>query len=148
MPNRLTIGELAARSGAATSALRFYEERGLITSERTAGNQRRYRRDQLRRVAFIRTAQQVGLTLAEITAALDSLPEDRTPTKADWARLSGQWRMRLDDQIQRLVELRDTLTGCIGCGCLSMKACALLNPDDTLQDQGPGPVRLQQPPHR
>lgn len=138
MPNRLTIGELAARSGAATSALRFYEERGLISSERTAGNQRRYRRDQLRRVAFIRTAQQVGLTLAEITAALDSLPEDRTPTKADWARLSGQWRTRLDDQIQRLVELRDTLTGCIGCGCLSLKSCALYNTDDRKAELGPG----------
>ncbi|MEV0650657.1 redox-sensitive transcriptional activator SoxR [Phytomonospora sp. NPDC050363] len=138
MPNRLTIGELAARSGAATSALRFYEERGLISSERTTGNQRRYRRDQLRRVAFIRTAQQVGLSLAEITAALDSLPEDRTPTKADWARLSGQWRSRLDDQIERLIELRDTLTGCIGCGCLSLKSCALYNADDRKAALGPG----------
>lgn len=134
----LTIGELAARSGAATSALRFYEERGLIHSVRTAGNQRRFKRDQLRRVAFVRTAQQVGLTLAEITAALGSLPEDRTPTKADWARLSRGWRERIDAQIARLSELRDTLTDCIGCGCLSLKTCALHNTDDRKAELGPG----------
>lgn len=135
---RLTIGELAERSGAATSALRFYEERGLIQSERTAGNQRRYKRDQLRRVAFIRSAQQVGLTLTEITEALASLPEDRAPTREDWARLSGGWQERLDEQIQRLTRLRDTLGDCIGCGCLSLKTCALYNPDDRKAALGPG----------
>lgn len=135
---RLTIGELAERSGAATSALRFYEDRGLIHSERTTGNQRRYKRDQLRRVAFIRSAQQVGLSLGEITEALDSLPGDRAPTPEDWGRLSASWRTRLDAQIQRLVELRDTLSDCIGCGCLSMKKCALYNPDDRKAALGPG----------
>jgi MerR family redox-sensitive transcriptional activator SoxR len=126
-----------------TSALRFYEERGLIESRRTTGNQRRYAKATLRRVAFVRTAQRVGLTLEEITDALATLPENRTPTKADWARLSRSWRPRLDEQIRRIELLRDRLDGCIGCGCLSLRTCTLVNPGDYLADAGPGPVRLQ-----
>ena len=139
----LTIGELSERSGVATSALRFYEELGLIGSRRTTGNQRRYERPTLRRVAFIRTAQRVGLTLEEIAEALATLPDGRTPTKADWARLSRGWRPRLDEQIRRIELLRDRLDGCIGCGCLSLRTCSLVNPGDVLAGAGPGPVRLQ-----
>ena len=139
----LTIGELSERSGVATSALRFYEDRGLIDSRRTTGNQRRYARATLRRVAFIRTAQRVGLTLEEIAEALATLPDSRTPTKDDWARLSRSWRPRLDEQIRRIELLRDRLDGCIGCGCLSLRTCTLINPEDWLADMGPGPVRLQ-----
>jgi MerR family transcriptional regulator, redox-sensitive transcriptional activator SoxR len=138
----LTIGELAERAGVATSAIRFYESRGLLSSARTTGNQRRYERSTLRRVAFIRTAQRVGLTLEEIGEALATLPERRTPTKADWHRLSQAWRPRLDQQIRRLELLRDRLDGCIGCGCLSLRSCALTNPADDLADQGPGAVLL------
>jgi MerR family redox-sensitive transcriptional activator SoxR len=138
----LTIGELAHRSGVATSAIRFYESRGLVASERTAGNQRRYPKSALRRVAFIRTAQRVGLSLEEIGDALATLPDGRTPTKADWNRLSQSWRPRLDDQIRRIQLLRDRLDGCIGCGCLSLRSCALTNPGDDLADLGPGPVLL------
>src|SRR6187397_2129064 len=139
----LTIGQLAERSGVATSAIRFYEARGLLSSERTTGNQRRYAQSTLRRVAFIRTAQRVGLTLEEIGDALATLPDGRTPTKADWARLSQTWRPRLDAQIRRIELLRDRLDGCIGCGCLSLRSCTLINSGDWLADQGPGPVRLQ-----
>lgn len=139
----LTIGHLAERSGVATSAVRFYESRGLITSTRTSGNQRRYAQATLRRVAFIRTAQRVGLSLGEIAAALDTLPHDHAPTKADWSRLSRAWRPRLDDQIERLERLRDKLDGCIGCGCLSLRSCALNNPDDEVAERGPGPVFLE-----
>jgi MerR family redox-sensitive transcriptional activator SoxR len=139
----LTIGELSARSGVAPSALRYYEDQGLIRSERTAGNQRRYRRATLRRVAFIRSAQRVGLTLDDIAEALATLPEGRTPTKADWARLSRQWRPRLDAQIERLQRLRAKLDGCIGCGCLSLRTCSLNNPDDELAARGPGAVHLE-----
>jgi MerR family redox-sensitive transcriptional activator SoxR len=139
----LTIGELADRSGVAPSALRFYEDRGLIASRRTTGNQRRYPRATLRRVAFIRTAQRVGLTLEEVSEALATLPEGRTPTKADWSRLSRSWRPRLDEQIRRIELLRDRLDGCIGCGCLSLRTCSLVNPEDWLAQDGPGPVRLQ-----
>jgi MerR family redox-sensitive transcriptional activator SoxR len=138
LPDQISIGELAARSGVATSALRFYEERGLIRSERTDGNQRRYERATLRRVAFVRAAQHVGLTLEEIRGALATLPSDRTPHKADWARLSRHWRTRLDDRIAELERLRDQLTGCIGCGCLSLRTCGLLNRDDALAARGPG----------
>ena len=138
----LTIGQLAERSGVATSAIRFYESRGLITSERTTGNQRRYAQSTLRRVAFIRTAQRIGLTLEEIGEALATLPDRRTPTKADWHRLSQDWRPRLDDQIRRIELLRDRLDGCIGCGCLSLKSCALTNPGDDLAERGPGAVLL------
>jgi MerR family transcriptional regulator, redox-sensitive transcriptional activator SoxR len=139
----LTIGELSARSGIATSAIRYYEDRGLIGSRRTPGNQRRYERPMLRRLAFIRTAQRVGLSLEEIEDALDTLPSNRTPTKADWTRLSRGWRPRLDEQIAQLERLRDTLDSCIGCGCLSLKRCSLSNPHDVAADRGPGPVFLE-----
>jgi MerR family transcriptional regulator, redox-sensitive transcriptional activator SoxR len=135
----LTIGALSERTGVAHSALRFYESEGLIHATRSAGGQRRYPRDILRRVSFIRIAQQVGLTLDEIRTALSSLPENRTPNKKDWERLSTSWRPRLDHQIAMLERLRDRLTGCIGCGCLSLQACRLLNPGDTAAERGPGP---------
>jgi MerR family redox-sensitive transcriptional activator SoxR len=138
MQESLTIGELSARSGVARSALRYYERLGLIRAGRTGGNQRRYERAALRRVAFIRIAQQLGVTLEEIRAALDELPDSRTPTRADWARLSKLWRGRLDERIRLLSKLRDDLTGCIGCGCLSLQRCRLYNPDDTLAAEGPG----------
>lgn len=138
----LTVGELAARGGVAVSALHYYETRGLIRSERSAGNQRRYPRAALRRVAFIRAAQQLGIGLAEIAAALAQLPEQRTPTKADWARLSAGWRAQLEARIVALQALRDRLDGCIGCGCLSLKACRLYNPDDACAASGTGPQRL------
>jgi len=138
----LTIGELSERSGIATSAIRYYEDRGLIRSRRTPGNQRRYDRPMLRRLAFIRTAQRVGLSLEEIEEALAGLPSNRTPTKADWSRLSRGWRPRLDAQIAQLERLRDTLDSCIGCGCLSLRRCSLNNPDDVVAPRGPGPVFL------
>jgi MerR family transcriptional regulator, redox-sensitive transcriptional activator SoxR len=138
LPVRLTIGELATRSGVAPSALRFYEAQGLIAAERTAGGQRRYQRVTLRRVAFIRAAQRVGLRLEEIADALATLPANRAPTKADWARLSRSWRSRLDERIAELERLRDELTGCIGCGCLSLRSCALRNTDDRVAKAGPG----------
>ncbi|MBF4770405.1 redox-sensitive transcriptional activator SoxR [Nocardioides agariphilus] len=141
--SELTIGELSERSGVSTSALRFYEERGLIESRRTTGNQRRYAKATLRRVAFVRTAQRVGLSLEEVADALATLPLGRTPTKADWARLSRSWRPRLDEQIRRIELLRDRLDGCIGCGCLSLRTCTLVNPGDYLAEDGPGAVRLQ-----
>lgn len=138
----LTPGETAERAGVAVSALHFYERRGLIESERTTGNQRRYHRDVLRRIAFIRVSQGLGISLADIGEALDSLPEDKVPTKADWARLSKRWRADLDSRIDHLLRLRDNLDGCIGCGCLSLKSCSLYNHDDWLATQGPGPRRL------
>ncbi|MDI1461810.1 redox-sensitive transcriptional activator SoxR [Catellatospora sp. KI3] len=138
----LTIGELSARSGVAPSALRFYEQRGLIHSVRTGGNQRRYERSELRRVSFIRIAQQVGVSLERISTALADLPEGRTPTKADWARLSAHWRTELDGKIALLERLRDTLDGCIGCGCLSLQSCKLHNPGDVRSGEGPGPRAL------
>ena len=138
----LTIGQLAERAGVATSAIRFYETRGLVASIRTTGNQRRYAASTLRRVAFIKTAQRIGLSLEEIGAALSTLPDGRTPTKSDWHRLSKDWRPRLDEQIRRIELLRDRLDGCIGCGCLSLKSCALTNPGDDLAARGPGAVLL------
>ena len=138
----LTVGQLSARSGAAVSALRFYEARGLITSRRTAGNQRRYPRHMLRRVAFIRASQRVGLPLATIKQALDQLGDSRTPTRSDWARLSAAWRDDLDARIAQLQALRDSLTDCIGCGCLSLDTCKLANPDDHLGNDGPGARNL------
>ena len=138
----LAIGDFAARSGVAPSALRYYEREGLIRSTRTSGNQRRYLRTELRRVAFIRVAQQVGVSLEEIREALAGLPENRTPTKADWSRLSARWRRRLDERIALLERLRDRLTGCIGCGCLSLQRCSMINPDDALSVEGAGPRRL------
>ena len=141
--SQLTIGQLAERSGVATSAIRFYESRGLVSSVRTTGNQRRYPQSTLRRVAFIRTAQRIGLSLDEIGAALATLPEGRTPTKSDWHRLSNAWRPRLDEQIRRIELLRDRLDRCIGCGCLSLKSCWLTNPDDEMAAEGPGAVLLE-----
>ena len=138
----LTIGDFAARSGVAPSALRFYEKEGLIRSTRTTGNQRRYQRSELRRVGFIRIAQQVGVSLDEIREALSALPENRTPTKADWSRLSARWRKRLEERITLMERLRDQLTGCIGCGCLSLQRCKLINPEDRLAATGPGPRKL------
>ena len=135
----LTIGALSERTGVATSALRFYEAEGLLHSTRTGGGQRRYARDALRRVSFIRVAQQVGLTLEEIRSALASLPENRTPTERDWERLSNSWRPRIDAQIALLERLRERLDKCIGCGCLSLRVCRLLNPDDEAAKRGPGP---------
>jgi MerR family transcriptional regulator, redox-sensitive transcriptional activator SoxR len=134
----LAIGEVAARSGMAPSALRYYEEQGLITASRTAGGARRYPRSVLRRLAIIRAGRNVGLTLPEIRAALESLPADRPPTTTDWARLSEGWRARLDEQIAALERLRDGLTSCIGCGCLSLDRCALSNPGDMAAGGGPG----------
>jgi MerR family transcriptional regulator, redox-sensitive transcriptional activator SoxR len=141
--DQLTIGELAERSGVAPSALRYYEAQGLIMAARTSGNQRRYERATLRRVSFIRSAQRVGLSLEEITEALGTLPGGRTPTKADWARLSRAWRGRINDQIDRLERLRDRLDSCIGCGCLSLQRCSLSNPDDVVRSRGPGAVYLE-----
>ena len=135
----LTIGEVAERSGVATSALRFYEKEGLIDSVRTAGGQRRFHRDVLRRVAFVRAAQHVGLSLDDIRDSLASLPDSRTPTAADWEKLSRSWRPLLDERIHELERLRDRLDSCIGCGCLSLKACRLFNPHDVAGEQGPGP---------
>jgi MerR family redox-sensitive transcriptional activator SoxR len=142
LPSELTAGQLSARSGVTVSALHFYEEQGLISARRTAGNQRRYPRAMLRRVAFIRASQRVGIPLARIKEALDGLPANRTPTPADWARLSERWRADLDDRISQLLRLRDRLTGCIGCGCLSLANCHLVNPDDALGSQGPGARNL------
>jgi MerR family transcriptional regulator, redox-sensitive transcriptional activator SoxR len=138
----LLPGELAARAGVAVSALHFYERQGLIASSRTSGNQRRYTRDTLRRVAFIKMSQRLGIPLARVRDALAALPADRVPTSRDWARLSAGWRADLDDRILHLQRLRDNLADCIGCGCLSLKACALFNPDDTLSTEGPGAVLL------
>ncbi|MGU3502812.1 redox-sensitive transcriptional activator SoxR [Mycobacterium sp. C31M] len=140
--HELTPGEMSLRSGVAVSALHFYEREGLIVSRRTSGNQRRYRRETLRRVAFIRMSQRLGIPLARIRDALGTLPEDRVPSSKDWARLSAGWRQDLDDRILHLERLRDNLAGCIGCGCMSLKACQLANPDDLLADQGPGAANL------
>jgi MerR family redox-sensitive transcriptional activator SoxR len=141
----LTVGQVAARAGVAVSALHFYEAKGLIRSRRTSGNQRRYTRDTLRRIAFIRIAQRVGIPLATIGAALASLPSERTPTAVDWAELSERWRAELDDRIARLEQLRDDFSDCIGCGCLSLDRCRLANPNDRYAATGPGPGRLTLP---
>jgi MerR family redox-sensitive transcriptional activator SoxR len=139
MAELLTIGEVARRSGVAASALRFYEERGLIESERAGSGHRRYARAVLRRIAFIVFAQRVGLTLEEIGAELAKLPGDRAPTRRDWARLSSGWTARIDDRIAELQRLKIGLTECIGCGCLSLDRCRLANPDDRAASYGPGP---------
>jgi MerR family redox-sensitive transcriptional activator SoxR len=146
----LTVGQVATRSGFAPSAVRYYEREGLIDARRSAGGQRLFDRSVLRRLAFIRAARHVGLTLDEVRAALDELPRARTPTRADWSRISRGWRERLDDEIEALVALRDGLDSCIGCGCLSLRRCAISNPDDVVASRGPGavflPKRLREDP--
>jgi len=139
MARELTVGEVAARSGVAISTLHFYEAEGLIRSWRNEGNQRRFPREVLRRVAVIRVAQRTGISLALIREALKALPDGRTPTSEDWMKLSARWRSDLNDRINRLIRLRDQLDGCIGCGCLSLGVCPLRNPWDELAEQGPGP---------
>jgi MerR family transcriptional regulator, redox-sensitive transcriptional activator SoxR len=145
----LTIGEVAHRSGLPPSALRYYEREGLLRTTRTSGGQRRYERSVLRRLAFIRAARTIGIGLDEVRDHLDTLPDGRTPTKADWAKLSRSWRSRLDDQIEALVALRDGLESCIGCGCLSLQRCRLSNPSDRASEYGAGarflPALLRQP---
>ena len=139
----LTVGEVAQRSGVAISALHFYEEKGLIQSERNAGNQRRYPRHVLRRIGIIKAAQQLGISLHSIQQAFDSLPQDRRPSREDWALLGEKWRRDLDIRIQKLVRLRDQMDQCIGCGCLSIEQCPLRNPGDKLATEGPGPRLLR-----
>jgi MerR family redox-sensitive transcriptional activator SoxR len=138
----LTVSDVAARSGFAASALRFYEKEGLISASRTGGGQRRYERSVLRRLAFIRAARHVGLGLEEIREVLGTLPESRTPNRADWTRISRSWRHRIDEQIQALEALRDGLDSCIGCGCLSLKRCLMSNPEDWMAGRGPGATML------
>ena len=142
MTTTFSVGEVATRAGVATSALRFYESNGLIHSERNASGHRRYRADVLRRVGFIRVAQRVGLPLSEIRTALESLPERRTPTRKDWARLASSWQPILDERIAMLEAMKEQLDGCIGCGCLSLDTCALYNPNDRAATFGPGPRYL------
>jgi MerR family redox-sensitive transcriptional activator SoxR len=145
----LTVTEVASRSGYAPSALRFYEAQGLLSASRSSGGRRRYTRSVLRRLAFIRAARTIGLSLDEVAAALAELPEGRTPTRSDWARLSRSWRSRLDEQIAALEKLRDGLDSCIGCGCLSLRRCAISNPSDAVAARGSGaqflPARLRRP---
>lgn len=142
MTVELSVGEVAERAGVAVSALHFYERKGLIQSHRTGGNQRRYDRDVLRRLAIIRMGQELGVPLTEIGEQLEALPDGRPAGKADWARLSSRWRDRLDRRITLMTRLRDELTGCIGCGCLSLRTCPLYNRDDRLSTEGTGPRRL------
>jgi MerR family transcriptional regulator, redox-sensitive transcriptional activator SoxR len=143
--DQLTVSDVADRSGFTPSALRFYEREGLIRATRTSGNQRRYQRSVLRRLAFIRAARNVGLSLDEVAAALDTLPDSRTPTRTDWTRLSRSWRARLDAQIAALEKLRDGLDSCIGCGCLSLERCAMSNPGDVASADGSGARYLPAP---
>lgn len=142
LPIELSVGDVARRSGLAVSALHFYEAEGLIRSHRTAGNQRRYAREVLRRVAIIKVAQRAGIPLKTIREAFRALPQERTPTVADWTRLSSAWKQELERRIDRLTRLRDHLNGCIGCGCLSVRDCPLHNPLDRLAEEGPGPRLL------
>jgi MerR family transcriptional regulator, redox-sensitive transcriptional activator SoxR len=141
--DELTIGELSVRSGVAPSALRFYEQQGLIAARRTSGNQRRYDRAVLRRIALVQAGRAAGIPLTRIRAALDSLPSNRTPTRRDWERLSKSWRADIDTRIAMLQALRGRLDTCIGCGCLSIDRCSLLNPDDEAAERGPGAHYLQ-----
>ncbi|KAA8670053.1 redox-sensitive transcriptional activator SoxR [Vibrio gigantis] len=138
----LTIGQLSERSGVAPSALRFYETKGLIASIRTNGNQRRYQSAMLRRIALIQVAQSIGFTLEEITEELSTLPMNQTATKRDWERVAKKWQGQLDSKMAQIRSLQENLTGCIGCGCLSMQKCHLLNPEDILHDQGQGAQRI------
>lgn len=142
LPGELSVGDVAHRSGLAVSALHFYEAEGLIRSHRTPGNQRRYPREVLRRVAIIKVAQRAGMPLKTIREAFKALPQERTPTVADWTRLSSAWKAELEHRIDRLTRLRDHLNGCIGCGCLSVHDCPLHNPFDRLAEEGPGPRLL------
>jgi MerR family transcriptional regulator, redox-sensitive transcriptional activator SoxR len=142
LSRELTVGQVASRSGVAVSTLHFYESQGLIRSWRNSGNQRRYAREVLRRVAVIKVAQRTGISLSSIREALDALPHESAPAVGDWRRLSAQWRADLDDRIARLTRIRDELDGCIGCGCLSLEVCPLRNPWDKLSEQGPGPRLL------
>ncbi|MGL0820575.1 redox-sensitive transcriptional activator SoxR [Vibrio vulnificus] len=143
MSDNWTVGKVSERSGVSVSTLHFYERKGLIKSDRNAGNQRRYRQDILRRVSVIKAAQKLGISLAEIEQAFLTLPDSRTPTQEDWQTLSAQWQQSLDARIAALTKLRDNLDGCIGCGCLSMKNCPLYNPEDKLAQKGRGPVLLE-----
>jgi MerR family transcriptional regulator, redox-sensitive transcriptional activator SoxR len=143
LPKLLTVGQVAERSGVAVSALHFYERKRLISAARTDGNQRRFERAVLRKVAVIRAAQKLGIPLAEVKAVFDSLPNDRTPTVRDWANIAARWRAMLDERIERTVLLRDRLAGCIGCGCLSVEVCPLYNPDDIAAREGPGARNLE-----
>lgn len=139
----LTVGRIAARCGVKISTLHFYEEKGLIFSLRNKGNQRRYYPDVIRRVSIIKVAQKMGISLDEIKNSFDTLPNKRTPTRKDWEKLSSQWQEILNGRIKKMEKLRDSLTGCIGCGCLSMEQCPIYNPDDEASEQGPGPVFLR-----
>lgn len=141
-PTELTVGDVAQRSGVSVSALHFYERKGLIHSTRTSGNQRRFPREVLRRIAVIKVAQRVGIPLSEIREALSALPDDCVPTRRDWATLAERWHDDLSARIDRLTRLRDQLNGCIGCGCLSTRECPLRNPDDVLAQEGSGPRLL------
>lgn len=143
LENELSVGELARRAGVAVSTLHFYESKGLIKPRRTSGNQRRYPRKLLRRVAIIRIAQRAGISLAEIGEALSALPEERTPTAEDWSVLASNWKDRLQERITALTQLRDEMSGCIGCGCLSLRECPLRNPRDALGETATGAVLLQ-----
>jgi MerR family redox-sensitive transcriptional activator SoxR len=138
----LSVGYVAKRTGVRVSTLHFYEQKGLIRSWRNQGNQRRYKRDVLRRVSVIKAAQRLGISLSSIHQTFLSMPNERTPDKKDWAQLSKRWQQQLDQQIISLSKLRDSLDGCIGCGCLSMQSCPIYNPEDVLADEGPGPVIL------
>ncbi len=140
--NHLTVGDVARRSGLAVSAIHFYERKGLIFADRTGGNQRRYGRDVLRRLALIRAAQEVGLPLSDVAEALSALPQKRTPTPEDWRQIATRWAEKLDQRIRILQGLRHDLDGCIGCGCLSLQRCQLVNPADRLGDEGTGAVTL------
>ncbi|MBV9149223.1 MAG: redox-sensitive transcriptional activator SoxR [Candidatus Eremiobacteraeota bacterium] len=142
MSDLLTVGEVATRSGVAVSTIHFYEAKGLIRSERNKGNQRRFERAELRRIAIIRVAQRAGISLGEIRDALATLPTKRTVSAKDWARMSNRWKNELNGRIERLVALRDQLGDCIGCGCLSIDSCPLRNPMDVLANEGPGPQLL------
>lgn len=142
LPDLLTIGELSQRSGVAISALRYYEKLGLIAAERTAGNQRRYPRHMLRRVSLVTVAKRLGIPLADVQTALAPVPLDRMPTQSEWQRASRVWKTTLEERRRAIERLERELTGCIGCGCLSLRSCALLNPDDTLGADGPGARRL------
>ena len=142
LPKALSVGELARRSGTSVATIHFYERKGLISGWRSAGNQRRYERATLRRVALIRTAQRIGISLAEVKRKLAGLPQERTPNASDWAALARGWKEELEERIRLLVALRDRLDGCIGCGCLSMENCPLRNPDDVVAGKGAGPQLL------